>query len=955
MSLYSLRTQLSFFVVMVTLMALLGLGALFYHSVKDYHHQQAQAQMDAGFFEFKDTLSRLKTHLIVAESSFRQHPSFMANTRMISEYETPDTAQDYLFDHEKKSLAQTLHEGYLLGRYQQAYLFKPNGELISFFQAQTAQTYFGYRPGDFDKHTPQLTFESTKQKSSKKVLHQAQLVWQTMQTQMQETSNGNNPVFFMPSPYLSSQWLMTRATPIESLTGKPAGFLVLMNPLDALIEKNLFNDLQMGLYNSHTQAMMVKSPNAPNCDWQTLQSLLAKQPGLVETKQGLVQQFETQFGLDALKVAFLYPAHVYEQELSGVYQALWFSLLALILLVLPINYGVFHHTLHRPLSIFMGAIDRILKGDYHQKIDLKDKNEMGQLATAYNTMVDEIEAREDELKISAKIFESDVGMLITDKDNHIIQVNAAYSRMSGWPKEQLIGQSPKIFRSQRHSQAFFQRMWQTIEHHGSWSGEIWNQRKNGEVYPQWLTVTAVKNEQGVVTHYLGTAQDITDKKAAEDQITRLAFYDPLTHLANRRKLFSQLEELLVQIKAEKAQAAVFFIDLDDFKDLNDSRGHEIGDLFLVQVAQQLQTVMPEEDRLLARLGGDEFVAVSLKNLSTEAYQTQGLAIRRALNAPMMLEGKTYRSSPSIGMVVINQATEDVTEILKKADQAMYYAKRSGKNQLQIYTDDIDLAVQKKKQLQKDIDTAIAEDQFVLYYQPQICQDGTLMGVEALIRWQHPETGMVPPLEFISFAEETGQIVAIGDWVIRSACQQLSQWQQQPQTADLTIAVNVSIDQFMQDNFVTKTLRVIEETGIRPDLLKLELTENVFITQPDLITQKMAELKAIGVRFALDDFGTGYSSLSYLKSLPLDQLKIDQTFVRDLLEDENDEAIVSTVISLAKTLKLDVIAEGVETQVHQTRLGELGCHQYQGYYYSKPVPAEALSPFFTDSHANPHSR
>jgi diguanylate cyclase (GGDEF)-like protein/PAS domain S-box-containing protein len=940
MPLHSLRTQFRLFVVLITLASLLGLGALFYHSLKTYHRDQAQAQMNSGFYAFEETLSELKANLIVAKSGLYQHQSFLPSMRVIQEYETPKNAQAYLFDHEKEELTQNLNEGFLLGRYQQAYLFKPNGDLISFFQNHRAQPLYGYQPGGHHKQT--LRFESQNKRPASEVFNDAERIWSQSEDVLPpaQTPASSQAFFLTQSPFQSDDWLMASVSRIQTLSGEPAGRLVLMASLAPLAVDSLFDDLKLAVFDQTTGQPIVHTDTRLPFRWEEV-AQLPHDGRLIETQYGLIQHFESAFGQRQLEAVFLYPTDVLNQELQQAQSALWWSLIALILLVLPVNYAVFHHTLHRPLSKLMRGIGRIQQGDYRQKIDLRSKNEMGQLANAYNSMVDEIHAREEDLKISAKMFESNVGMVITDAHNTIIQANKAYAAMAGWSVRELIGQKPSLFKSGRHGTAFYQQMWHQLLQKGHWSGEIWNRRKNGEVYPQWLTITAVKNDQGDIPHYLATAQDITDKKAAEEQITQLAFYDPLTHLANRRKLFSQLDALLNQLKAENRHAAIFFIDLDDFKDLNDSRGHEIGDLFLVKVAEQLRTVMLEEDRLLARLGGDEFVAISLKNLSDQAYQSQGLAIRRALNSPIELEGKTYRSSPSIGMVVITPETESVTEILKKADQAMYYAKRSGKNQLQVYTDDIDLAVQKKKQLKRDIELALEHDQFVLYYQPQIGRENALVGAEALIRWQHPERGMVPPFEFIPFAEETGQIVAIGDWVIQSACRQLQAWSKHPDTAHLTIAVNVSIDQFMQENFVSKTLKALHQANANPPQLELELTENVFITQPDLIGQKMAELQAVGIRFALDDFGTGYSSLSYLKSLPLDQLKIDQTFVRDLLDDENDEAIVTTVISLAKTLKLDVIAEGVETEAHQQRLAELGCHAYQGFYYSKPVPADDM--------------
>ncbi|WP_370653910.1 PAS domain S-box protein [Undibacterium sp.] len=550
---------------------------------------------------------------------------------------------------------------------------------------------------------------------------------------------------------------------------------------------------------------------------------------------------------------------------------------------------------------------------------------------------------EEAQRIAATAFESQECMFVTDAQRVILQVNKAFSEITGYCAEEVVGRTPELLNSTRHDGAFYAAMMESITQTGSWQGEIWNRRKNGEDFPGWLTVTAVKDETGRMTHYVGTFTDITSRKTAEEKIKSLAFYDPLTNLPNRRLLRDRLEQVLAAASRHQRKGALLFVDLDNFKTLNDTLGHDKGDLLLQQVAERLHTCTRDGDTV-ARLGGDEFV-VMLEDLSENALdaanqaEAVGEKILSALNQTYYLGSYEHHSTPSIGVTLFGEQPETIDEPLKRADLAMYQAKAAGRNTLRFFDPQMQAVVTARAALEEGLREAIAKNQFTLYYQAQVTGTDQLTGAEALLRWLHPERGMISPAEFIPLAEETGLILPLGHWVLNTACTQLAIWSRQPEMSRLTIAVNVSPRQFLQHGFVDQVLTVLQLTGARPQLLKLELTESLLVSNIEDVIMKMRALKSEGVGFSLDDFGTGYSSLSYLKQLPLDQLKIDQGFVRDILIDPNDAAIARMVIVLAESLGLAVIAEGVETKEQRDYLANQGCHSYQGYLFSRPVPLQ----------------
>lgn len=576
---------------------------------------------------------------------------------------------------------------------------------------------------------------------------------------------------------------------------------------------------------------------------------------------------------------------------------------------------------------------------YQLLLFLASMGMLGYAVFAYYRMVE----RGQELRIAATAFETQEGILITDLDKRILRVNHAFTRLTGYSADEAIGQTPDLLSSGRHERKFYLDMWETITSDKYWQGEVWSRRKNGEIYPIWLTTTAVTDAAGKMTHYVSVFTDITLRKQAEEQIHQLAFYDPLTKLPNRRLLIDRLHHTMASGTRSVAHSALLFIDLDNFKTLNDTKGHDVGDLLLIEAAQRLQASVRGGDTV-ARLGGDEFV-VMMVNLSEEVDQAAAQAkaigekIRESLGHPYRLKNFEYHSSCSIGVSLFRAHDVSVDDLLKRADTAMYEAKTAGRNTLRFFDPAMQAVLEARVKLEADLRHALSHQQFDLFYQIQVNAANHSIGAEALLRWMHPLQGLVLPTEFIPMAEETGLIVAIGRWVLETACTQIKEWETNPLACELQIAVNVSALQFHQPDFVEQVREILKKTGADPTRLKLELTESVVLDNISDAVAKMHELKKIGVRFSMDDFGTGYSSLAYLTQLPLDQLKIDQSFVRNIGTKPTDAVIVQTIIGMANSLGIDVIAEGVETEAQRTFLEHVGCRAYQGYLFGNPLSQE----------------
>ena len=573
---------------------------------------------------------------------------------------------------------------------------------------------------------------------------------------------------------------------------------------------------------------------------------------------------------------------------------------------------------------------------------LRDRRNEGAVV-AFHDISDSRKA-DEQMRISAIAFETQEAMLVTDAAKRIIRVNRAFTEITGYTADEVIGQTPAVFKSGHHEYGFYGEMWASLKAHGNWRGEIWNRRKNGEVFPEWLSITAVRNAEGQISHFVASYLDLTQRKEAEEHIQFLAFYDPLTHLPNRRLLNERLEKALLAGARHRRYAALLFIDLDNFKMLNDSMGHAIGDLLLREVAQRLSNSIRANDTV-ARQGGDEFV-ILLEELSQDIHgaiaQIKLIAhnMLEALDKPYQFGDVSYHCTASIGAVPFMDTGETVESLLKSADMAMYKAKAAGKNALRFFDPSMQTEIEQRATVERELRNALQAGQFELYFQPQVDSAGSVFGAEALIRWHHPGRGLVGPDEFIRIAEESRLILPIGQWVLTQACRQLALWQKNPDTAHLTLAVNVSALQFRDSDFVNSVARAIAESGAPGSRLKLEITESLLVEDIGGTIEHMRPLKEkLGVGLVLDDFGTGYSSLSYLKQLPLDQIKIDRSFVRDINSDPNDAAIAETIIALGHFFNLTIIAEGVETPAQRDTLIICGCKAFQGFYFGKPGTIE----------------
>ena len=560
-----------------------------------------------------------------------------------------------------------------------------------------------------------------------------------------------------------------------------------------------------------------------------------------------------------------------------------------------------------------------------------------------STDISERKRIEDSLRIAATVFQSQEAMFVMGPNRRILNANQAFCAMSRLTSGEAIGQPLAPIAIEPDGPDIGEYMWEVVERDSRWCEQVWTRRSDGVPYPAWLTVTAVRDAQGDTTNYVGTQTDITEQKLAQDEIVRLAYYDPLTGLPNRRLLLERLEHSVSVHHRSQLGGALLFLDLDNFKDLNDTRGHEIGDQLLLQVAQRLASCSGEGDTV-ARLGGDEFV-ILLEGIEgserqvTDSAAAAGRTILEAIARPFAIGDYAHHATCSIGVALYLGEALNVNDLMKRADLAMYEAKKVGRNSLRFFHRDFAAAVSYRTALETELRHAIEAAQFMLYYQCQVDGAGCITGAEALLRWLHPQRGVVTPNVFIGLAEESGQIVPLGHWVLEMACRQLAAWASVPRLRHLTLAVNVSAHQFREADFVERIFALLDLTGADPARLKLELTESLLIENVEGTISKMNQLKACGIGFSLDDFGTGFSSLAYLKRLPLDLLKIDHSFVRDLLVDPNDAAIARSIVALATALGLGTIAEGVETEEQRAFLAGIGCEACQGYLFSRPVPVE----------------
>lgn len=564
---------------------------------------------------------------------------------------------------------------------------------------------------------------------------------------------------------------------------------------------------------------------------------------------------------------------------------------------------------------------------------------------------------EHELRIAAAAFESQEGIMVTDAEQKILRINKSFTTLTGYQPSEVIGKSAGILKSGWQDSDFYKKMWECINQNKHWQGEIWNKRKDGQIYPEWLCITAITDLHGKITNYVGTFTDISQRKADEQRIRDLAYYDALTKLPNRTLLFDRLNIAFSSSSRNRTHGALMFLDLDNFKTLNDTLGHDYGDQLLIEAARRLQLCTREIDTV-ARLGGDEFV-IMLEFLDEQeieaAIHTHTVAekIRSVLSEPYLLHANNqslpieHHSSCSIGFVLFLGHNHSCEELLKRADLAMYQAKHAGRNIIRAFVPEMQESLNQRTSLEADLRNAINLNELALHYQVQVDSMGRAIGAEALIRWYQPDRGMIPPNQFIHLAEETGLIIPIGQWILEQGCQTLVNWAKHPETSELNLSINISGRQLSQSDFVEQIQSCLQKTGANPARLKLEITESVVLDNVEATIDKMHAIKELGVNFSMDDFGTGYSSLSYLQKLPLEQLKIDQSFIRDIAFSKQDTTIVRTILALGKNLNLCVVAEGVETEAQFGHLINHGCLVFQGYLFGRPVPIELFEQQLTD--------
>jgi diguanylate cyclase (GGDEF)-like protein/PAS domain S-box-containing protein len=520
-------------------------------------------------------------------------------------------------------------------------------------------------------------------------------------------------------------------------------------------------------------------------------------------------------------------------------------------------------------------------------------------------------------------------------------VNPAFCRITGYSTEDIVGQPTSVLKSGRQDPEFYAGFWQALLDNGVWQGEIWNRRKDGAVIPVWQTISVVRDRFGEVDHFISIFSDISEKKMSEERIYHLAHYDALTGLPNRTSFHNEFEEALSHAKRHGRRVALLFLDLDQFKLINDASGHPAGDELLKQVALRLKQTVREED-IVARLGGDEFTVLLDDIPSVEDVDLVAEKILQTLATPFHLDHSELVITTSIGISVFPGDGDDASTLLKNADTAMYRAKAQGRNNSQFFTAEMKTHASERLRLESEMRAALKNNEFLLHYQPQVdTLSGEIIGLETLVRWQHPEKGLIPPGVFIPVAEDSGLIVPLGEWIMKEACKQYRKWQDTG-LEPVRIAVNLSGRQFVRQDLRGMVEKVLDDAGIAPSAIELELTESTIMEHVEETVETLKTLRDLGVHLSIDDFGTGYSSMAYLKRFTIDKLKIDQSFVRDLATDSDDAAIVIATIAMAHALNLTVIAEGVETEEQLQFLKENGCEQMQGYYFSRPLPVEKIT-------------
>ena len=550
-------------------------------------------------------------------------------------------------------------------------------------------------------------------------------------------------------------------------------------------------------------------------------------------------------------------------------------------------------------------------------------------------------AAQERLRLADAIFETTTeGILVSDAKNRIVAANPAFTTITGYSREEVIGHDPGILGSGRHDPEFFENMWRTLDTDGHWEGEVWNRRKNGELFAEWLSVSAIRDDDGAIEYYVAMFSDITKRKQDAERIIYQANYDGLTGLPNRRLLQDRVHQALSEAARSDEQVGILYLDIDNFKFVNDSMGHNVGDALLVEVARRMKPCLREHDTV-GRLGGDEFLVVLTRIHSAEETTFIARRVLDAVAKPLSLEGGEHDIvvTASIGIAIYPDDAVTSADIIRNADTAAFHAKEVGRNTYQFFTEDMNVRAQKRLTLENKMRRALDRGEYVLHYQPKVeLRRGHIVGAEALVRWENPEEGLVPPDQFIPLAEETGLIIPLGEWVMHEACRRAKAWQDDG-LPPMRVAVNLSTKQLAKPDLIKDVARILEETGLSSEFLEIEITESALMEHPEDAMSKLSELREMGIALSADDFGTGYSSLNYLRSFPLDAIKIDRSFVADIGGEGGSDMLAAAIIAIGQSLDMKVIAEGVENQNQLAFLRQQWCDEIQGFFFSKPVPAD----------------
>ncbi|MFC1685052.1 EAL domain-containing protein [Pseudomonadota bacterium] len=1057
------------------LFSLALVGVVFSVLVTGMHEEQAQEQLDTGFHRLHDWLQQHTSVLLKSGKSLAERQDIVAPLNMIYNYQDIANYQPLVFDAEKKNLADELEE---LAQSQDVDfigIYDANLNLASFYLGEKHEPqgagYLSYRDGRpvaYMAATDTHAFRELTALPAKLIQDPPAAVALAQEVHAHASSSGlviemYNPVMRQrPDNSIQTVGLVKMsitfgeefAQSISTMSHLDFGLYL----GDDIHFGDLPNDGLMPAAGDTNKLFPLEVNEAPWVPVQTEDYFVGSLVYGLEFGQRAVLRF----GLHKARLS---------SELSAFRQAMMVVLGLAALTFVPIGLFILQRTIFNPIAELLNRIEAIRKGEYDQLLPSSRGDELGIVASSFNTMARDIQDRQRELeKLSSAVEHSPASVIITDPDGIIEYVNPRFIEVSGYSAEEAIGKNPRFIRSGRTPNELYQDMWQTISRGDNWQGVMLNRKKSGDLFWESISISSVKSPAGEISHYIGIKEDITSRHLAEEEIRRFkmaldsssdclflidpeamrfvdfnqaalsdmgysreellamgpqdikpeytraklqayfheiiasedkqgeletaheykdgrkvpmevrlsalqrqqgdwliialardvterrraeaqisyqAYYDALTDLPNRRLLYDRLEMELARSRRKGHKGAVLFLDLDNFKIVNDSLGHLVGDDVLRHVAKCLTESLREEDTA-ARLGGDEFVILISEisdDIETAMNEAQGIAqkILQAIEAPCHSGGHVLHTTASMGISVFPANGDCADDILKQADISMYRAKDRGRNTFQFYMPSMQVAASERLSTEQDLRLAISCEQLSLHFQPQVVADGTIVGAECLLRWQHPKEGMIPPDRFIPIAEDSGLIIEIGCWVLRTACTQLAKWQQEgPSQAPKRLAVNISPKQFRDPGFVDRVKVIIQETGVDASGVELEVTEGMLISNLDETIEKMDLLRGLGFTFSIDDFGTGYSSLSYLKRLPVTTLKIDRSFVSDITTDPSNATIVDTIIAMSSHLGLEVVAEGVETEAELAFLREKGCGIYQGYYFSRPLPIEEFS-------------